>query len=1129
VPACPRCGTANPDVAKFCLECGAALAPAVAAGGEERKLVTVVFADVAGSTGLGERLDVEALKDVMQRFFAAMRVEIEAQGGTVEKFIGDAVMAAFGVPAAHEDDAARALRAALAMRRRLGRVNAEVGSEHGLELAVRIGVNTGEVIAATSPRPGEAMATGDAVNVAARLQQLAAPGEIVVGERTAAAVRGFALAPLQRPLELRGRADAVAAFLLVGERDEPERGVPGLRAPIVGRDAELELLQMLLRRVAVERRAHLVTIYGDPGVGKSRLVTEFTASADARVARGRCLPYGDGITFWPLAEIAKAHAGVLDTDSPEIALAKVRALGDTAPELRDAVPALVHTIGLDDPGSPLRDLSPRGVIAAIHVAWRAFFAHLGADGPAIVVVEDIHWGDGALLDLLEDLTDRIPAAVLFLCPSRPDLLGRRPTWGGGRRSASSVSLEPLETADAERLVGLLLDVDDLDSGTRSRILERAEGNPFFLEEILRRLLDEGLIVRREGRFRALTGTAEVTIPDTIQGVLAARIDLLPADQKRAVQSAAVVGRVFWPGAVADLLNGDAGRVDELLDGLERRDLVSTRLTSAMAGERELIFRHILTRDVAYESLPRRDRPPAHARVAEWIEHTFGERRLEVAELLAHHYDLAGDRERARGYALEAARRDLARLALDAARAFAARAADLAEAPRQRADALLVLGEAAYQAIDGNAANDAWQEAVELLAEGGPEDRLALAQACGRMAMLATRAPGLMPNRAPAAELIRRIIDMGMEAAGGEESPTLIDLLMAEGSWAFGFPEPPPTQETIDRMAASAARAVEIAERRDWPEHLSLALDVVLVSQELRDDVRGMVASVRRREALADRVVAIGDMDDIFYMSGQVALEQGRYADAERAGREGVARLAALGSEGPGSAAMFAIGRLMQGDWEPAVEHGRAIVERYGEEMPGFLRVGCAAYEFVLAARGESTAAQRLRSIGMVASTRVALRAMGLAAEGRFEEAQELIEDARRAGEGRSLAMMTEAVLLGELGRWHEARALAAGIRERAARIDWRVGPAVADRIEGRAALAAGDAGHAAAMAEAACEGFLAASALWEAAVSDLDRAQALRALGRGDQAEAALDRARPALERAGALRELERLAALGSG
>ena len=347
----------------------------------------------------------------MSRFFAAMRAEIEAEGGTVEKFIGDAVMAAFGVPVAHEDDPDRALRAALRIQRRLPALNRELAAEHGVELAVRIGVNTGQVMATTSPRPGEAMATGDPVNLAARLQQMAEPGAVLVGERTAAAARGFALTPFDQRLEVRGKAEPVAAHLLVGERDEPHRGIPGLRAPLVGRDAELELLGSLLRRVADERRAHLMTIYGDPGVGKSRLIAEFTATAEARVVRGRCLPYGDGITFWPLAEIAKGELGVLDTDDPATALAKVRRAG-RSPRRRSPTRSAWTT-----PASPLRDMSPRAVIAEIHQAWLGFFARMAEDGPVIAVIEDIHWADGAMLDLLESLPDRLPAPVLFVCPA----------------------------------------------------------------------------------------------------------------------------------------------------------------------------------------------------------------------------------------------------------------------------------------------------------------------------------------------------------------------------------------------------------------------------------------------------------------------------------------------------------------------------------------------------------------------------------------------------------------------------------------------------------------------------------------------------------------------------------------
>src|SRR4249919_292007 len=293
--ACPSCGTENPGRARFCLECGVSLADA-ALPGEERKVVTVLFADLADSTALGDRLDSEALKDVLGRFFSAMREQIETEGGTVEKFIGDAIMAAFGVPVAHEDDPGRALRAALRMQRRLTDLNRELAPTHGVELGMRIGVNTGDVLAVTAPRAGEAMATGDAVNVAARLQQAAAPGQILVGERTAAAVRGFALEPATHRSTC-AASGAVAAMLLAGERDEPARGVPGLRSAMVGRDRELELLGSLLRRAVDDGRGHLVTIYGDPGVGKSRLVAEFTTQAGVRVMRGRCLPYGDGITF----------------------------------------------------------------------------------------------------------------------------------------------------------------------------------------------------------------------------------------------------------------------------------------------------------------------------------------------------------------------------------------------------------------------------------------------------------------------------------------------------------------------------------------------------------------------------------------------------------------------------------------------------------------------------------------------------------------------------------------------------------------------------------------------------------------------------------------------------------------
>ena len=407
----------------------------------ERKLVTVLFADVTGSTALGEHLDPERLREVLETFFAAMREEIEAEGGTVEKFIGDAVMAAFGVPVAHEDDPARALRAASRMLTRLESVNEELSDRHDVRLQIRIGVNTGEVLATTSPQPGEPMVTGDVVNAAARLQAAAEPGTAVLGERTARSVPRARLIDLGM-LDLKGKSEPVRGYRLAGEDVlEAERGVPGLRAPMVGRDAEMDLLRSVYARAVAERRPTLVTVYGDAGVGKSRLTREFLAWAEAQapaplVLRGRCLPYGDGIAYWPLAEILKGHAGILDTDAPDLAIEKVRKLGQdllTADVTADptlATSALAYTIGLPDPDSPLEAMDPDQVRDEVDAAWRSFFTALAIGAPTVVVVEDIHWADPVLLDLLETLADHVEGPAMFLCPSRPDLTSRRPTWVG---------------------------------------------------------------------------------------------------------------------------------------------------------------------------------------------------------------------------------------------------------------------------------------------------------------------------------------------------------------------------------------------------------------------------------------------------------------------------------------------------------------------------------------------------------------------------------------------------------------------------------------------------------------------------------------------------------------------------
>ncbi len=817
--------------------------------------MTILFCDVTGSTGLGERLDPERFQELLAIYFGAMREEIEAEGGTVEKFIGDAVMAAFGVPTAHEDDPSRALRAALRMRERLTLVNAEIEPRFGVTLQVRTGVNTGEVLARTSPQPGDPMVTGDAVNVAARLEQSAEPGQIAVAERTARAARGFRFRELGAK-DLRGKKQAVPTVMLEGRTSKlAERGVPGLRAPMVGRDAELELLRSVYQRSVAEARPNLVTIYGDPGVGKSRLAAEFVAWAeeqvpDPRILRGRCLPYGDGVTYWPLAEILKDLAQVRDSDPPGTALERIRALGhelittEMATNPAKAIAALGFSIGVVDPDFAFRDAEPREVRLKIHAAWRSLLSALAAREPVVAIIDDIHWADPALLDLLEELADRVLGPVVFLCPARPQLTEGRPGWGGGRRNVSSIALDPLTGEESDRLVGSLLAIDDLPASVHDAILRRAEGNPFFIEEIIRHLIDEGRIVREGARWRAASGIDDVAIPDTVQAVLAARIDLLGPIEKRALQRAAVVGRVFWPGPVGLLLNGDRQRLRETLDRLEDRELVLSRLSSSITGEQEFIFKHILTREVAYESLPRRERAGAHAAVAAWIEEISGERSREFSELLAYHYQEAysgrrddadpesEERLRTKAFAslMDASEEARRRFALAKAAAMVERAQALAREPLERAQALEQVGMVALNDYRGDLAYASFGKAADLRAEHEPGDGRSIARACARAVEIPMRWPGSMKHVPPELD-VRRLLDLGFANSPQEDNEEHVRLLLAEGFIAYAFGHRRPiTSEEYERAEASARRATEMALRLGRSDLASAALDSLGATQ-----------------------------------------------------------------------------------------------------------------------------------------------------------------------------------------------------------------------------------------------------------------------------------------------------------
>jgi class 3 adenylate cyclase len=585
-----------------------------AAASEERKVVTVLFADLVGSTELGASQDPERTRVQLDRFYDAMAAEIEAVGGTVEKFAGDAVMAAFGTPTAHEDDAERALHAALAMRRRLEEIFGEV-------LALRLGVNTGEVVVGRA-REGSSFVTGDAVNMAARLEQAAEPGEILVGERTVRAVRGAFEFGEPTTVEAKGKPEGVACRRLLRPLSLMRpRGVGGRRAAFVGRDEELATLQSVYDGVAREGRPHLVTILGDAGVGKTRLAREFwgwlTTRSPAPLRRtGRCLSYGQGTTYGPLAEILKEQLGLREDDPRERALDWLRHR-----------PILGLTLGLDVAG----ELHPLAARDRLHDAWVEFVDELAAEQPAVLLVEDLHWAEDELFDLLELLLRRVQRPLFLLGTARFELLDLRPGWGGARRAATTLELEPLSRQESEQLLTELVQ-QELPADLRDVLVEQAEGNPFFVEELLATLIDRGILERTNGGWSVRELQAPFTVPDSVQSVLAARIDLLSAPEKAALQAASVIGRIFWAGPVYELV--EEGDPDFRV--LEDRDFVRRRTGSSIAGEIEFVIKHQLTREVAYASLPKTKRARLHAGFAAWIER-FGRGRDEHASLLAHHF------------------------------------------------------------------------------------------------------------------------------------------------------------------------------------------------------------------------------------------------------------------------------------------------------------------------------------------------------------------------------------------------------------------------------------------------------------------------------------------------------------
>jgi class 3 adenylate cyclase/tetratricopeptide (TPR) repeat protein len=572
---------------------------------ETRKTVTIVFTDVTGSTALGEQTDPEAMRRIMERYFEEMRAVLEKHGGTVEKFIGDAVMAVFGIPQVHEDDALRAVRAAAEMRDRLGAVNEEFDRERGMRIAVRTGVNTGEVVAGDSSE-GQAFATGDAVNVAARLEQVAEPGEILIGPVTRDLVRDAVRTEAIAALELKGKASPIDAWRLVEVLPEAPAFTRRMDAPFVGRSEELARLRASLDRAGSTGTCQLVTVTGPPGIGKSRLVRELVASAkdDARVVVGRCLAYGEGITYWPLSEIVRQVAGA----DPRAGLLEL--LGEGSDQAL-AAERLLGAIGAAD--EPART-------EEIFWATRVLFEHMTRNRPLIAVVDDIHWAEPTLLDLVEYIVGFARAPALIACTARPELFDVRPDWP----RAGVVELEPLEEQDAATLVDAFLADAELPATVRDRIRERAEGNPLFVEQML--------------SLASENGDEDIAVPATIQALLAARLDHLADDERAVLVRGSVEGRLFHRGAVSSLLSeAERDAVPARLLALARKNFVRPD-ESLFPGDDAFRFVHVLVRDAAYDAAPKELRAELHKRFAAWLENRAADRRSELAEIIGYHFE-----------------------------------------------------------------------------------------------------------------------------------------------------------------------------------------------------------------------------------------------------------------------------------------------------------------------------------------------------------------------------------------------------------------------------------------------------------------------------------------------------------
>jgi class 3 adenylate cyclase len=875
------------------------MASAAPATREERKVVTVLFADLVGFTSRSEQLDPEDVRAFLSPYYARLRTELERFGGTVEKFIGDAVMALFGAPVAHEDDPERAVRAALAIRD-------WVVEQEGLQ--VRIAVNTGEVLVALGAQTaqGEGMASGDVVNTTARLQTAAPVNGILVGETTYRATSQVITYRPAEPVTAKGKTEPVPAWEALEARSR--FGVDlaaGSRVPLVGRQRELSALKEALQRVRADRSPQLVTIVGVPGIGKSRLVAElFQVVADDPTEliawrQGRSLPYGDGVTFWALGEMVKAQAGILETDSPEDAEQKLHAsVAELIPEASDAQWAEGHL-------RPLAGLAGDAAVGADHreeafTAWRRYFEGLAERSPLVLVFEDLHWADDNLLDFIEHLLDWASGVpMLVICSARPELFERRPGWGGGTRHATTLSLSPLADDETAQLISSLSDRPVMAAETQQALLLRAGGNPLYAEQYVRMLAERG-------------DAEDLPLPETVQGIIAARLDALPAEEKSLLQTAAVMGKVFWLGAVAQVGGLDRRAAELHLHALERKDFVQRARRSSVADEAEYSFLHVLVRDVAYGQIPRGQRAEQHRLSAEWIG---SQGRVEDhAEMLAHHYRNTIELRRAASQPLDPA---LVEHALASLRDAGDRAFSLSAYP---------------------SADSFYQSALELAAAGSLEHAHMLFK-LGRTRVIAGDIdPGLL------ASACAELAAAGEHETAAEAEVELADLLWDRGESESAWEHVGRARELVEASQPSRAKATVLRAvsgflyvSGETSEAIRLGREALAMAEILGlDDVRaralntvggcrinsgdrGGIEDIEQSLVIATEASAPYAMCRALHNLGSTRWQWGQLVQASALIEEWREALSRFGLTGQFRVGDVAPDRYVVGDWQEALE------------------------------------------------------------------------------------------------------------------------------------------------------------------------------------------------------------------